>query len=106
MSTPLEPELDIEAREDGTLVLRHPRPPEPVARSMAHLLLERAATWPDRTLVAEKSDGDWRHLSYAEAVAGCRRVAQWLINKGAGPERPLAILSGASIEHFLMAWPF
>jgi feruloyl-CoA synthase len=100
----MEPELDIEERDDGSLVLRHPRPPQPVTRSMAHLLLERAATWPDRTLVAEKSDDDWRHLSYAEAVGGCRRVAQWLLNRGAGPDRPLAILSGASIEHFLMAW--
>ena len=104
MVMPMEPELDIEQREDGTLVLRHPRPPEPVTRSMAHLLLERAATWPDRTLVAQKFDGEWRHLTYSDAVAGCRRVAQWLINQGAGPDRPLAILSGASIEHFLMAW--
>ena len=100
----MEPELDIEKRDDGTLVLRHPRPPEPVTRSMAHLLLERAATWPDRTLIAERSGEQWQHLTYAQAVDGCRRVAQWLINRGAGPSRPLAILSGASIEHFLMAW--
>ncbi len=104
MSATVAPELDIERREDGTLVLRHPRPPEPVTRSLAHLLLERAASWPDRTLIAEKSADSWRHLTYAEAVDGCRRVAQWLINQNAGPDRPLAILSGASIEHFLMAW--
>ncbi len=100
----MEPELEIDKREDGTLILRHPRAPEPVTRSMAHLLLERAAKWPDRTLVAEKSGNNWRHLTYSDAVDGCRRVAQWLINQSAGPDRPLAILSGASIEHFLMAW--
>lgn len=104
MIAPMEPELGIEKREDGTLVLRHPRSPEPVTRSMAHMLLERAATWPNRTLVAERSGSEWRHLTYAEAVDGCRRVAQWLINQAAGPGRSLAILSGASIEHFLMAW--
>ena len=99
MSTPIAPELDIEERDDGTLVLRHPRAPEPVTRSMAHLLLERAAAWPDRTLIAEKSDGDWRHLRYAEAVAGCRRVAQWLISQGAGPDRP-QFPPGSPFEEF------
>ena len=104
MSAPVEPELDIETRDDGTLVLRHPGSSEPVAGNLALLLLERAATWPDQILIAEKSDDVWRHLTYAQAVDGCRRVAQWLINQGAGAERPLAILSGASITHFLMAW--
>ena len=34
MSVAVEPELDIETRDDGTLVLRHPRPAEPVARNL------------------------------------------------------------------------
>ena len=100
----MEPELEIETRDDGTLVLRHPRPVQPVAPSMAHLLIERAETYPDRVLVAEKSGGNWRHLTYRDAVDGCHRVAQWLIDQGAGVDRPLAVLSGASIAHFLMAW--
>jgi feruloyl-CoA synthase len=56
-------------------------------------------------LIAEKNEsGEWNLLSYAEAVAGCRNIAQWLIDHGAGVEKPLAILSGNSIKHFLMAW--
>lgn len=75
-----------------------------MVRSMAHLLIERARAYPERTLIAEKRGDGWRKLSYADAVAGSRSVAQWLLNQGASARRPLAIVSGASINHFLMAW--
>jgi len=69
------------------------------------MLLDVAAKYPNRTLIAEKNaDGDWVHLTYAAAIEGCRHVAQWLINNNANVDRPLAILSGSSIRHFLMAW--
>ncbi|MCB1693772.1 MAG: AMP-binding protein, partial [Pseudomonadales bacterium] len=98
------PSLDIETRRSGELILSHPASLGPLPRSTAHLLIERAREWPDRTLIAEKVDGSWHTLTYREAVEGCRRVAQWLLEHGASRERPLAILSGASINHFLMAW--
>lgn len=99
-----EPAVDIETRADGTLILRHPLPPGEMATSLAHLLIERAREFPDRTLIAEKDGDAWRKLTYAEAVDGARRVAQFLLDQGAGPDHPVAILSGASINHFLMAW--
>ena len=67
------PALDMQSREDGTLLLSCPYPPGEPARSTAHILLETAAAHPERTLIAEQNDaGEWRHLSYADAVAGCR----------------------------------
>ena len=102
---PLEPRVNIESRADGILILTSPYMPGELPRSMAHLLLERAADYPARTLIAEKDEaGNWRHLTYADAVAGAKSVAQWLLDQGANESKPLAILSGSSIQHFLMAW--
>jgi feruloyl-CoA synthase len=47
--------------------------------------------------------GDWRHITYAEAWATARRIAQGLINRGLNAERPVAILSENSLEHALLA---
>ncbi len=101
----LEPAVNVETGDDGVLILTSPYQPGPLHRSMAHLLIERAKQHPDRTLIAEKStDGQWQHLSYADAVTGCRKVAQWLMDHGACEDRPMAILSASSINHFLMGW--
>jgi len=72
-----------------------------------------AQTAPDRTWMARRQPvvgadgkttlGDWRHISYAEAWATARRIAQALINRGLNAERPVAILSENSLEHALMA---
>lgn len=99
-----EPAVDCERRDNGEVVLRCPYPPGETHRSMTHLLLERAEQIPDRTLVAERIDGEWTHLTYQQAVEGACGVAQWLIDQGATPQTPLAILTGSSIRHFLMAW--
>ncbi len=99
------PAVNVEKRDNGELILTCPYPPAPLDRNMAHRLIEMAKKYPDRTLIAEKSStGEWLQLTYAEAVKGSRYVAQWLISQGASVEKPLAILSGSSIRHFLMAW--
>jgi len=97
--------LDVENRADGTIILSCPYPlPEP-KQSTAHLFIERATEFPDRTLIAEKDDtGEWQHLTYGEALHGTRRVAQWLIDHEGSINAPLAIISNSSIRHFLMAW--
>ena len=64
---------------------------------------------PERTLFARRvkqadgSTGDWRHVSYQEAWATARNIAQGLIDRGLNAERPVAILSENSIEHALLA---
>ena len=99
-----EPAVTVERRDNGEIILSSPYPCGPLPRSGVHLLLERAAEFPDRILIAERQADAWQYLTYAEAVAGCRHVAQWLLDQGASVQRPLAILSGSSIKHFLMAW--
>jgi len=87
------------------MILTNPVEFGDVNRSMVHVFIDRAEQFPDRTLIAElDDDGEWRRLTYADALIGSRSVAQWLLNNGGSVDRPLAIVSGSSINHFLMAW--
>ena len=63
-----------------------------------------AAQAPDRTFLAERaSDGTWRTISYFETLTRVRRIAQSLLRRNLSADRPVAILSGNSIEHALLA---
>ncbi|WP_137895954.1 feruloyl-CoA synthase [Ramlibacter sp. 2FC] len=67
------------------------------------------ATVPERSFMARRakqadgSRGDWRHVSYGEAWASARRIAQGLIDRGLSAERPVVILSENDLEHALLA---
>jgi feruloyl-CoA synthase len=55
---------------------------------------------PQRIFLAERdAKGNWRGLTYRQARAQVRSVAEALLGRGLGPERPLVILSGNSIAH-------
>jgi feruloyl-CoA synthase len=70
------------------------------APSLAHVLRERAAKHPERDFLVERdASGAWRRLSYGEASRQADAIAQALLDRGAGPERPLMILSGNGIDH-------
>jgi feruloyl-CoA synthase len=60
---------------------------------------------PDRTFLAKRdpSTGEWRHISYAQALATARRIGQALLNRGLSPERPVLILSENDLEHAMLA---
>ena len=67
-----------------------------------------AQTAPDRTWIARRqpgqpTSGDWQRISYGQAWATARRIAQGLIDRGLNVERPVVILSENSLEHALMA---
>ncbi len=101
---PIEPAVECERRANGEIILRCPFEPGTPPKNLAQLLIDRAAEVGDRTLVAERDGDGWSHLTYADALAGARAIAQWFIDRGAGESTPLAILTGSSIKHFLMAW--
>ena len=68
-----------------------------------------AQTAPDRSFMARRikladgSLGDWQHITYAQAWAQGRSIAQALLDRGLSAERPVVILSENSLEHALMA---
>jgi feruloyl-CoA synthase len=90
-------------RPDGTTRVISTEPLQPFARRLTDRLLHWAETAPERTLVAKRlHGGDWRRVSYAEALGQARSIAQALIDRGLSAERPVAILSDNDIEHLLL----
>lgn len=67
-------------------------------------LIEWAERAPDRTFLAERGpEGEWRTLTYAEALRQVRSVAQWLLEREPDRARPVAIFLPNSIDHALLA---
>lgn len=92
-----------ETRPDGTVILRHPEALGSFPQSYTDKLAEWAAEAPDRTFLAQRTpEGDWRHVTYAQAYATVRSLAQALLDLGLSQNKPLVILSGNSIEHALL----
>jgi feruloyl-CoA synthase len=71
---------------------------------MTDRLLHWAKEAPQRTFMAKRDGhGNWRHVSYSEALESARRIGQGLLNRGLSPERPVVILSDNDLEHALLA---
>jgi feruloyl-CoA synthase len=67
-------------------------------------LLHWAAQAPERIFVAQRvSGGAWRQLSYQQTLEQVRALGTHLLALPLSVERPIAILSGNSIEHLLLA---
>ena len=91
-------------RADGSTLIYSAEPLQPYPDRLTDRLLHWAAVKPDHTLAAKRVDGgEWRHLSYAQALNGARSIAQALIDLGLSAERPVAILSDNDLEHLLLA---
>ena len=94
---------------DGIRYMKADQPLQPHALRMTDRLLHWASTAPDRTFMARRqrnadgSTGEWRHVSYAEALESARSIGQALIDRGLGPERPVVVLSENDLEHALIA---
>lgn len=59
---------------------------------------------PDRTYMAKRdASGEWRRISYREALQYARHIGQGLLNRGLSAERPLLILSDNDLEHAMLA---
>src|ERR1700760_1411341 len=103
MTTFPRPDIDIARRPDGTVILRSRQPVGAYEESVPAVLRARAAEHPDRPLGAQR-DGDdrWGALSYGEACAKADALAQAFVDLGLGPDRPVMILSGNSVEHLLV----
>jgi feruloyl-CoA synthase len=98
------PEVIVERRPDGVMVARSPHPLGSYPRAATDWLDHWASVAPERVFLAERQRGgeSWRKATYAEARAAARSVAQALIDRGLSVERPVAILSGNSVDHALV----
>jgi feruloyl-CoA synthase len=99
VTTFAEPDIETERRGDGSIVLRSRRPmPEPKS-SITAVLRGRAAEHPDRPLAAHRGTT----LTYGEAARQADSLAAAFRALGLGPEKPVMILSGNSLEHLLVS---
>ncbi len=88
---------------DGTTRVTSDEALQPYPTRLTNRLLHWAAVAPERTLAAKRVDGgDWRRISYGEALRSARGIAQYLLGCGLSVERPVAILSDSDIEHLLL----
>ncbi len=97
-------EADLIRRDDGSTLVVSREALQPYAKRLTDRFLHWAEAAPDRALVAKRVDGgDWRRVSFAEALKGARSIAQALLDHKVSVERPVVILSDNDIEHLLLA---
>jgi feruloyl-CoA synthase len=97
------PRIVTETRPDGVMIVRQEDPLRPYPLRLNDCLVHWARTTPATTWMAQREEGAWRRVSYAEALRAVEAIGQVLLDHGLSAERPLLILSGNSIEHALMA---
>jgi feruloyl-CoA synthase len=93
----------------GVHYLRAEQPLQEFPSRMTDRLQHWAEIAPDRIFIARREKlagggtGDWQTVSYGEAWASARSIAQALINRGLSAERPVVILSENDLEHALLS---
>jgi feruloyl-CoA synthase len=96
--------VDSERRADGTLLLRARGDLPAYPRTIVDRLRHWAEAAPNRIFLADRGlDGAWRTVTYRETLDRVRALAQALLAYDLSAERPIAILSGNSLEHGLLA---
>jgi feruloyl-CoA synthase len=101
--------VEVVQRDDGTRIIRPLSTLGEFPERITLCLEQWAAKTPDTVFVAQRHiDGHWVELTYAETLQQVRAIGQWLLDvridgQPLSDERPIAILSGNSTEHLLLA---
>ncbi len=94
----------LKARPDGSTLVTSTEPLAPYPTRLTDRLLHWAATEPEHTLAAKRHQGgDWRRISFREALHSARCIAQGLIDLKLSVDRPVAILSDNDLEQLLLS---
>jgi feruloyl-CoA synthase len=98
------PDVSVERRADGSILVRSNHAPGEGPRSIAHLLKERAQAHPDRPWMKQREPGHgpWRQVTYGEALRAAEGIAQSLLDRGLTAADSVMVLSSNSIEHALV----
>src|SRR5215211_3986993 len=100
----LKRDIAVERRSDGVIILKSRIPLQAYEKHIPASLAKWAKEAPERTWLAQRAGDDrqWRKLSYGDAKRMVDGLTQGLLDLRLGDGRPVAILSGNSIEHALM----
>jgi feruloyl-CoA synthase len=108
-SVPVQPsfgprEVRVERRADGCVLVRSPVALEPYPARLTDCLAQAVVRHPDRIFLAVRTpELAWRSVTYRQSWDAVRRIAAALLERDLSAERPVAILSGSSIEHAWLA---
>jgi feruloyl-CoA synthase len=93
------PDVRLENRPDGSILLRARQPLRAYPAHLGAILQARAEQTGDRVFLGERLGSGWRELTYGDAWIQAQRIGQALLDRGFGPNRPIVLLSGNSIDH-------
>src|ERR1700749_3261267 len=83
------PDVVVERRGAGAIILRSPHPLRPYAKNLTQRLVHWANAAPDRIFIAQRDNaGAWRTMTYAQTLAFVRAIAASLLERDLSPERP------------------
>ncbi|MEX2318600.1 MAG: AMP-binding protein, partial [Bauldia sp.] len=93
------PRVAMRGEADGAIYVKSltalPNYPQNITEKLDHW----AELAPERVFLADRGpDGAWRTITFAEARARARKLAQWIVDAGLSAERPIVALSGNDIE--------
>lgn len=98
------PGVRIDQDGQGRTFMRSTEPLAAYPARLTECLVKWATESPDRTFVAKRdAAGQWRRISYGEALRHACRIGQALLDRGLSAERPLLILSENDLEHAMLA---
>lgn len=90
-------------RADGTLIMTSPAAPAVEQNGFVDFVAWWAQRRSDAPAFGERlPEGGWRTLAWAELWHRVRRIAAGLLELDLGPQRPLMLLSGNSIEQAIV----
>ena len=96
-------EVNVQRRADGSILLQSPIALTGCGNNIVDYLEQWAADAPDRIFLAQRAaGGGWQTLDYAQAWQQVQAVAQALLDAGLTADTPIAILSGASLDHAVL----
>ena len=98
------PELTVEERAGGEVLLHNPKPLGPRFDHTLGALDHWAVSTPDRLWLAERSGEGWRGVTFGEARERVAALASGLAALGLPGGAPLLVLARNSVDHALLAF--
>jgi len=96
------PEVDLSRRPDGSWLMRSVEALADYGHRVGDWLDFWAREAPERLFIVEQTNRGERAVSYGHARDWALALAEGLLGRGLGPERPLAILAANGIDHALL----
>jgi feruloyl-CoA synthase len=92
------PDVTVERRADGSILVRSNHAPGEGPRSIAHLLRDKALAHPERPWMKQREPGHgpWRQVTYGEALRAAEGIAQSLLDRGLTGADSVMVLSAST----------